>query len=158
MNPKGINRGSRGIMCRHPEYSVWRDMKRRCCDPKYKKYRLWGGRGIGVCQRWKDDFFNFLDDMGPRPSRLHSIDRYPDKNGNYEPSNCRWSTQKEQCRNTRKNRMVTIMDETKCIAEWCEIYGKNPRVVHTRIFRGMTPIQALTTPVYPVGKHPKNAA
>jgi hypothetical protein len=83
-------------------YRIWGGMLYRCRnehDPNY------GGRGIRVCERWKS-FENFLADMGERPSQRHSIDRYPDVNGGYEPGNCRWATDAEQAHNTR----LTILE------------------------------------------------
>jgi hypothetical protein len=78
---------------------VWTSMHRRCEDPGVAGYKHYGGRGIGVCDRW-DDFRAFMSDMGPKPSPGHSIDRI-NVNGNYEPSNCRWATATEQAQNKR---------------------------------------------------------
>lgn len=85
------------------ECNTWTLMKARCSNPNVPNYKFYGGRGIAVCERWQGEhgFENFLSDMGPRPAGK-SIDRYPNKNGNYEPNNCRWATQTEQCRNQRK--------------------------------------------------------
>lgn len=83
------------------EYLTWRRMKRRCYNEREHNYRHYGGRGISVCDRWRNSFENFLADMGQRPSSRHSLDRI-DVDGNYEPSNCRWATHLEQARNKRK--------------------------------------------------------
>jgi len=85
-------------MYKSPEYRVWRDMKQRCLNPSCKWYFNYGGRGIKVCERWHD-FRNFFEDMGSRPDGL-TLDR-TDSGGNYEPSNCRWTTYKEQANNRR---------------------------------------------------------
>jgi hypothetical protein len=90
-------------MRKSPEYSVWYDMKRRCLDPKNKRYADYGGRGITVCERWRASFSNFYSDIGPRPTATHSIDRI-NNNGNYEPVNCKWSTKSEQAFNRRPKR------------------------------------------------------
>jgi hypothetical protein len=84
------------------EYSTWRCMVQRCTNPKVPNWRYYGGRGIGVCERWMK-FKNFLDDMGLRPQGK-SLDRWPNKDGNYEPGNCRWATQQEQIDNSNKKR------------------------------------------------------
>jgi len=90
-----------GLKKTHPiEYSAWKRMRSRCNNPNSKDYYLYGGRGISVCSRW-DWFPNFLEDMGLRPSKIHSLDRYPNNCGNYEPGNCRWATPIQQSRNRR---------------------------------------------------------
>jgi hypothetical protein len=81
-------------------------MIERCENPKREKYKYYGGRGISVCDRWHK-FENFYADMGDKPSPKHTIDRI-DVNGNYEPSNCRWATWKEQAANKRKKELVTV--------------------------------------------------
>ena len=84
-----------------PVYGTWRHMRERCADPRHSEYHLYGGRGIKVCDRWRNSYEIFAADMGPRPSPTHSIDRI-DVNGNYEPGNCRWATPKEQRHNQRR--------------------------------------------------------
>lgn len=90
----------------HPLYRIWDAMKQRCTNPNTSHFELYGGRGIKVCDRWLENFQNFLDDMGERPSPKHSLDRI-DTNGNYEPSNCRWATSTEQILNRRMNKNNT---------------------------------------------------
>ena len=82
------------------EYVTWKNMKARCFNVKYKQWKDYGGRGITVCDRWLNSFINFYEDMGPKPGPKYSIDRI-NVNGNYEPSNCKWSTPAEQNRNKR---------------------------------------------------------
>ena len=83
------------------EYRSWVEMRRRCTNRNSIGYRYYGGRGIAVCERWSS-FENFLADMGKKPTPRHSIDRYPNNDGNYEPGNCRWATAKQQASNRRK--------------------------------------------------------
>ena len=86
---------------RSVEYKIWTGMRSRCSNPRLKTWGKYGGIGIKVCERW-NDFVNFLSDMGIRPSRKHSIDRFPDPYGNYEPGNCRWATPRQQRQNRRR--------------------------------------------------------
>jgi hypothetical protein len=103
-----------------PEYQAWTKLKLRCYDPNNEKYPHYGARGITVCDAWRDSFEAFFADMGEKPSPKHSIDR-KDVNGNYEKDNCHWANAIQQMRNTTRNNFVTIGDETKCMAEWCDI-------------------------------------
>ena len=101
---EGFTRRSRVIgASKRPEYLSWWNMLDRCLNPKNKNFQNYGGRGITVCQRWRD-FNKFFEDMGPRTSPKHSIDR-KNNDGNYEPSNCRWATRTEQQRNRRDSRV-----------------------------------------------------
>lgn len=90
-------------------YVSWTNMKTRCTNPDSSKYETYGGRGIKVCDRWMT-FANFLADVGERPSKEHTLDRYPNRDGDYEPGNVRWALQKDQCRNRRSSRPVLRSD------------------------------------------------
>jgi hypothetical protein len=110
------------------EYRIWRNMLQRCREhPEY------AGRGIGVCDAWMTSFATFLVDVGPRPSSEHSLDRYPDNNGNYEPGNVRWATRREQMRNTRDNVMVVVGVATMTLTEAAEKAGLTLSTVHQRL-------------------------
>ena len=91
-----------------PTYRAWVNMLTRCNNPKSTQFKFYGARGISVCPEWAS-FEAFVANVGERPSALHSLDRV-DPNGNYEPSNCRWVTHTEQCRNRRSNRGVVRSD------------------------------------------------
>lgn len=129
------------------EYRVWQGMKYRCYSPSQSQYKNYGGRGIQVCNRWNYSFINFLADMGPAPSEKHSIDRI-DVNGEYSPENCRWATGKEQCRNRRNNRLITVNRETKTLAEWSELSGTRYQTIRRRLEEGWPPEQAVFVPKY----------
>lgn len=114
-------------------YRIYRAMLTRCYNPNTASYRNHGARGIKVCERWRS-FENFLTDMGEAPAG-HSIDRWPDNDGNYEPGNCRWATPKEQGRNTRVNRMIEHKGEVLCLAVWAERLGVTSDVLWKRLKR-----------------------
>lgn len=134
-------------MSKSDEYRIWSAMKKRCHTPGMKAFAMYGGRGISVCPRWRESFENFYADMGPRPSKAHSIDRYPNKNGNYEPGNCRWATWKEQARNTRRSRIISFQGEDFPLVAWCERLGMPYGALQSRLDRGWTVERAFTTPI-----------
>lgn len=135
---------------RTPERQAWHNMLSRCYYARDKRFSYYGGRGIGVCDRWRTSFSAFLADMGQRPSSDHSLDRI-DSNGAYCPENCRWSTRIEQQRNRRDNIRITYNGETKTAPEWAETTGINDDAIRQRIARGWTVETALTTPVEKYG-------
>lgn len=130
------------------EWKAWSKMKGRCYAEKHPQYKDWGGRGIIVCDRWRDSFANFLADMGKKPTPEHSLDRFPNNNGNYAPGNVRWATRVEQNRNRRNNRIVTAFGETKPLVDF--IPYMNDRRHYERAYRrintaGWAPERAILT-------------
>lgn len=119
---------------RTPEYRVWAGMIRRCTCENDKFFDCYGARGIAVCDRWRTSYENFLSDMGRRPSRRHSLDRI-DNDGDYEPTNCRWATPKQQCRNQRRTIFIEVDGEKVSLQDACERFGQPVPRVKTRIFK-----------------------
>lgn len=139
-----------------PEYRAWCSIKRRCYNPRAAQYKDYGGRGITVCDRWLNSFESFLADMGLRPADNYSIERIK-IGGNYEPSNCIWKTQKEQCRNKRNNIMVTIGGVTKSLVEWVENTSLSYGTVHSRVLAGWPSEMLLTNQKYLKGNRMKGS-
>jgi len=124
-------------------YHIYYGLLDRCFNPENKRYSHYGARGITVDSSWLGEagFERFCEDMGPRPSRKHSIERR-DNNGAYGPNNCRWATQKEQSRNKRSNRLVSYKGETKPLSQFCEELGLPYRTIWWRINAGWSAKQA----------------
>lgn len=135
--PSGLRHGHNTRSGKSPTYTSWDSMIQRCTNPKDKHYYHYGKRGISVCERWMT-FSDFLKDMGERP-KGKTIDRFPEQNGNYEPSNCRWATKREQQNNMSRNRLVTHAGETLSIAEWSRRLGVKYSTLHQRLQLGMWP-------------------
>lgn len=127
------------------EYSVWVGIKTRCLNPNDHGYPRYGGRGITICERWRDSFEAFLADVGRRPSPGHSIDRI-DVNGHYEPGNVRWATPLEQSNNKRNNRTVTFQGVTRSVPDWARELGLTYATLKQRLRSGWPVEQAFTTP------------
>lgn len=109
-------------MYKSKEHKAWRHIKERCFNENCKYYYNYGGRGITMCDRWRDSFENFFADMGYAPSSKHSVDRI-DVNGNYEPGNCRWATDRQQSQNKRGTYYITYDGRTKSTCEWEDLLG-----------------------------------
>ena len=124
-------------------YEIWRNMRGRCFDIKDKSYPGYGGRGITVCERWKD-FQRFYDDMGEPPSDLHTLDRR-NNDGNYEPDNCRWATPEEQANNRRNSVLIEYDGRTQTLTQWAREYGIHPITLAGRLKRGWSVADALGT-------------
>ncbi len=135
-----------------PVYFVWRRMMARCYDPKNKDFYLYGGRGIAVCDSWiKGGVEQFYRDMGPKPSRAHSIERINNSKP-YEPNNCRWALPVEQANNRRSNRTVNYLGSAMTVRQAMALSEtKLPfRTVRSRVFVYDWPIEtALSAPLWP---------
>jgi len=136
-----VNCGFRSL-----EYQTWVNMIARCTNEKHISYPHYGGRGIKVCDRWMNSFIAFYEDMGPRPTSKHSIDRI-DYDGNYEPDNCRWATLKEQMRNRPGNHHVTANGQTLTVVEWAEKLGVNADALYIRLKKGWSHERVVNEPV-----------
>lgn len=126
------------------EYRIWSSMKNRCLNENNMNYNSYGGRGVSVCEQWLESFETFLEDMEPRPSLDHSIDRV-DVNGDYTPENCRWATRAEQNNNRRTSRWIEFEGRKQTLADWAREIGVSPQCLSARLKR-WTLKEALTTP------------
>lgn len=139
------------LMSQSKEYRTWADMKARCDRETCTGYRHYGGRGITYDPRWAN-FEEFYQDMGPRPSVHHSLDRI-DVNGNYESSNCQWATGDQQRNNTRRSHYLTYEGKTLTVRQWADLKGMNYLTLLNRINTyHWTVDEALETPVRPPGR------
>lgn len=114
-------------------YYAWRAMRSRCYDPRNPSFKHYGGRGIEVCPQWRDDFDQFVADMGEAPAGK-SLDRIDNDLG-YYPGNCRWATLKEQLNNQRRNRRITHNGKTQTLAQWAEELGLRTDTLAKRLER-----------------------
>lgn len=143
----GIRRRTHG-MSRTKLYRAWHSMVSRCENPNNASWYCHGAMGVKVCPEWRDDSESFLKwslDNGHREGL--SLDRYPDPNGNYEPSNCRWATPRQQQRNRRDNFLIEWKSKRRTAAEWSDITGLNQDTIISRLERGWSAKEALTMPV-----------
>lgn len=130
-----------------PLYRVWQRIKGCTTNPSHQDYRWYGDKGITVCNEWSESFSTFYEwAMANGYSKGLTLDRI-NSNGNYEPSNCRWVPIADQQRNRSNNVQITIDGETKCLSEWCRVYGMNRHTVLCRHRRGIDWETALTAPV-----------
>lgn len=124
-------------------HRIWAGVKNRCHNTKNKDYQDYGGRGIAVCDEWRNDFMAFYNwSMANGYDDTLTIDRI-DNNKGYEPNNCRWVNQKQQNRNRRSCLKYTINGVTKCLSEWVNIYHINYETARSRLKSDWTIQQAL---------------
>jgi len=125
------------------EYNSWMKMLKRCEDPTNRNYPRYGGRGISVCERWKN-IENFMYDMGQCPDG-HTLERI-DVNGDYTPENCKWATIREQNRNRTSSIWLTYNNQTKLQSEWAKEIGITQAALKNRLDTGWTLEEALSAP------------
>lgn len=121
-------------------HNVWSNIIQRCTNPNFKQFHDYGGRGITVCDEWRD-FANFLHDMGQPPAGF-TIERVNNSLG-YSKENCRWATRKEQQRNRRANHIIEFNGERKCLTDWAQAYGMHPGALNNRLRAGWSIKEAL---------------
>lgn len=125
-------------------YSIWCGMVARCTNENHDGFANYGGRGIQVCERWRSFIF-FIEDMGD-PQDSDTLDRI-DSNGDYEPSNCRWATRRQQSLNTRRSRVLHFRGRSQTAHEWAEELGIKPKTLRKRLYDGWSVDRALTEPL-----------
>jgi hypothetical protein len=126
-----------------PTYGSWQSMLRRCEIPSATNYSYYGGAGVKVHPEWLESFEAFLRDVGERPSLQHSLDRYPNFNGNYEPGNVRWATKHEQSVNRRSTIWITFNGETLCMTDWARRTGLRLGTIRSRLIARLPVEQVL---------------
>jgi len=119
-------------------------MINRCTNPEHEAFHNYGGRGISICPEWSE-FETFLSDMGERPEGDYSLDRI-DNSGNYEPSNCRWATRREQNGNRRNNLRLSVGEETKILSQWARDNNISRHTIGARLGLGWTEKDAIMKP------------
>lgn len=137
----------RALGAEKPMAHILENMIQRCHNPNNPSFVNYGGRGVKVCDRWRDVPGAFAEDMGERPSPAHSIERI-DNNGPYSPENCRWATREEQNRNTRQNVNLTHQGETLCVAQWAARLGVPAALIRDRLRLGWDTARALSEPAH----------
>lgn len=123
-------------------FSVWRSMIQRCHNPKDRSFHNYGGRGIRVCDEWRESFSQFIADMGARPEG-YDLDRIDNDKG-YGPDNCRWVSRQRNLNNRRNNRVIEFRGKSQTIAQWASELGMNYRTLNNRINRGWPISRALS--------------
>ncbi len=131
-----------------PTYSSWHAMMSRCTNPNAHAYERYGGADVTIYPAWRE-FVGFWRDMGTRPSLEHSLDRYPNPHGNYEPGNVRWATRSEQNTNRCTTRWITAGGETLYVAAWARRLGCRKETILKRLEAGVAPEEAVTRPTRP---------
>lgn len=134
-------------LSKSPLYHIYMTMKARCGNPNNHKYARYGGRGISICNEWTSDFMTFYNWAIINGFKQGlSIDRI-NLDGNYTPENCKWSTPKEQARNTSTNRNIAFLGKTKCLQEWANEMGIKRETIAMRLNKGWSIGDTFNTPL-----------
>lgn len=132
-------------------YHTWYSMMDRCHNPNSENFPSYGECGISVCESWRNDFLQFAKDierlLGPKPSLDHSLDRFPNNDGNYEPGNVRWGTRSQQACNRRSNHLLEFKGKRQTISEWGRELGLEKNTLQARIRKGWSVERLLSTPL-----------
>lgn len=145
-NQRNSERSTTHGECQHPDYQLWFSMVKRCHNQDADAYSKYGGRGIEVCRKWRESPRAFFDDMGPRPSIFHSIDRLNNDDGYYK-ENCRWATDVQQANNRRNSVYLTYGGQTMSVAQWAKKLGVSRTTLRERKMRGWDDEKIVATPV-----------
>lgn len=130
----------------HPLYELWAGMIQRCENPNHVAWARYGGAGVTVCPEWRHSFQQFVEDVGPRPSKKHSLDRI-DSQRPYEKANCRWATASEQALNRPHfAHMITAFGRTRHMSEWAKDLGAKDALIFKRLARGWSAEDAVSKP------------
>jgi hypothetical protein len=145
---------------RRQEYWSYTSIKERCYRKTHASYESYGGRGIAMCARWRESIIHFINDMGPMPSKKHTVDRIDNSKGYWcgkpecpecgplgRTSNCRWATAFEQSRNTRRNRILIYNGKSQTMRDWANEKDMGFKTLSYRIDAGWSVEDALTIPV-----------
>jgi hypothetical protein len=140
----------------HPLLFTWKSLVQRCINPRSPWWPYYGGRGITVCDRWRQFFAAFCEDVGERPLGT-TLDRI-DNDGPYAPGNVRWASRKEQARNRCTTRLITWQGKTRTLTEWARLAGMASATLHSRLERGLPLGEAMRRPIEvrfrPIRRHP----
>ena len=142
---KVVNTEAADHRLKHPLHKTWHGMLNRCNNPKNAAYKWYGGKGVGVCKRWTNDFWAFVADMGERPVGM-TLDRI-DRNKDYEPANCRWADDTTQQRNRSNNKPLTFNNKTQTISAWAEDVKLPAATLYKRLSAGWSVEDALNRPL-----------
>lgn len=151
---KSVTHGESRVGAWTPEYRLYTSIKARCYNPNTAAYPRYGGRGIQMCKEWLASFERFVADVGRRPGPEYSLDRYPNNDGNYEPSNVRWATRQQQSLNRRSNHYLNAKGKKLTLSQWGDLTGISARIIWKRLQRGWSAEDAVSVP--PKSRKPKS--